>query len=225
MVRKLVRTGLTSFAVETYTFDQNSADTIVHQPYFSFQTPGVTLNPDKTSGTGAVFTTSSAYFDTTGDIDSGNYPDSKHIGINFRYNESEFIITSVQSATQATGNIYGTLKRRLKVDSFRTNEGVATVRVTLVKHGLAASDAFTIADASGVGGIARSNLNGARTVAEVIDDNTFTFTAAANATSATAGGGTPTLETHAAVTEWSEQSFSALRAFSLLVRRLLMKES
>ena len=217
MVRKLVRTGLTSFAVETYTFDQNSADTIVHQPYFSFQTPGVTLNPDKTSGTGAVFTTSSAYFDTTGDIDSGNYPDSKHIGINFRYNESEFIITSVQSATQATGNIYGTLKRRLKVDSFRTNEGVATVRVTLVKHGLAASDAFTIADASGVGGIARSNLNGARTVAEVIDDNTFTFTAAANATSATAGGGTPTLETHAAVTEWSEQSFSALRGYPAAV--------
>ena len=217
MVRKLVRTGLTSFAVETYTFDQNSANTIVHQPYFSFQTPGMTLDPSATSGSGVTFTTSAAYWDTTGSQSGGDYPNSKHIGINFRYNDAEFQITSVQSATQATGTIFGNLKRRLKVDSFRTNEGVGTVRVTLLNHGLSASDAFTIADASAVGGIARSNLNGARTVSEVIDDNTFTFTAGANATSATAGGGTPTLETHAPVTEWAEQSYSALRGFPAAV--------
>ena len=217
MVRKLVRTGLTSFQVETYTFDQNSANTIVHQPYFSFQTPGMTLDPSATSGSGVTFTTSAAYWDTTGSQSGGDFPDSKHIGINFRYNDSEFQITSVQSTTQATGTIFGNLKRRLKVDSFRTNEGVGTVRVTLLNHGLSASDAFTVADASAVGGIARSNLNGARTVAEVIDDNTFTFTAGANATSATAGGGTPTLETHAPVTGWEEQSYSALRGFPAAV--------
>ena len=217
MVRKLVRTGLTSFQVETYTFDQNSANTIVHQPYFSFQTPGMTLDPSATSGSGVTFETSAAYWDTTGSQSGGDYPNSKHIGINFRYNDAEFQITSVQSATSATGTIFGNLKRRLKVDSFRTNEGVGTVRVTLLNHGLSASDAFTIADASAVGGIARSNLNGARTVSEVIDDNTFTFTAGANATSATAGGGTPTLETPAPVTEWAEQSYSALRGFPAAV--------
>jgi len=217
MVRKLVRTGLTSFAVETYTFDQNSANTIVHQPYFSFQTPGVTLNPSATSGSGVTFTTSSAYWDTTGSQSGGDFPDSLHVGINFRYNDSEFQITSVQSATQATGTVFGNLKRRLKVDSFRTSEGVGTVEVTLLNHGLAANGAFTIDNASAVGGIARSNLNGARTVSEVIDDNTFTFTAGANATSAAAGGGTPTLETHAPVTEWSEQSYSALRGFPAAV--------
>ena len=217
MVRKLVRTGLTSFAVETYTFDQNSANTIVHQPYFSFQTPGVTLDPSATSGSGVTFTTSSAYWDTTGSQSGGDYPDSLHVGINFRYNDSEFKITSVQSATQATGTVFGNLKRRLKVDSFRTSEGVGTVEVTLLNHGLAASAAFTVDNASAVGGIARSNLNGARTVSEVIDDNTFTFTAGANATSAAAGGGTPTLETHAPVTEWSEQSYSALRGFPAAV--------
>ncbi len=217
MVRKLVRTGLTSFAVETYTFDQNSANTIVHQPYFSFQTPGVTLDPSATSGSGVTFTTSSAYWDTTGSQSGGDYPDSLHVGINFRYNDSEFKITSVQSATQATGTVFGNLKRRLKVDSFRTSEGVGTVEVTLLNHGLAATAAFTVDNASAVGGIARSNLNGARTVSEVIDDNTFTFTAGANATSAAAGGGTPTLETHAPVTEWSEQSYSALRGFPAAV--------
>jgi|TARA_R100000084_G_C4653167_1_gene151157 hypothetical protein len=217
MVRKLVRTGLTSFAVETYTFDQNSANTIVHQPYFSFQTPGVTLDPSATSGSGVTFTTSSAYWDTTGSQSGGDYPNSLHVGINFRYNDSEFKITSVQSATQATGTVFGNLKRRLKVDSFRTSEGVGTVEVTLLNHGLAANAAFTVDNASAVGGIARSNLNGARTVSEVIDDNTFTFTAGANATSAAAGGGTPTLETHAPVTEWSEQSYSALRGFPAAV--------
>lgn len=92
MVRKLVRTGLTSFQVETYTFDQNSANTIVHQPYFSFQTPGMTLDPSATSGSGVTFTTSAAYWDTTGSQQGGNYPDSKHIGINFRYNDAEFQI-------------------------------------------------------------------------------------------------------------------------------------
>jgi len=217
MVRKLVRTGLTSFAVETYTFDQNSANTIVHQPYFSFQTPGVTLDPSATSGSGVTFTTSSAYWDTTGSQSGGDYPNSLHVGINFRYNDSELKITSVQSATQATGTVFGNLKRRLKVDSFRTSEGVGTVEVTLLNHGLAANAAFTVDNASAVGGIARSNLNGARTVSEVIDDNTFTFTAGANATSAAAGGGTPTLETHAPVTEWSEQSYSALRGFPAAV--------
>ena len=213
MVRQLLRTGLTSFTVSTFNFDQNSANTVIFQPYFSFQTAGVTLDPQATSGSGKTLTTSSAYFDTTGDIDSGNYPDSKHIGITLRYNDAEVKITSVQSATQATGTIYGTLKKRLSVDAFRTTEGSATVEVSMVAHGFAASDAFTLSNCSAVGGIANSNLNGARTVAEVINENKFTFSAGGSATSASAGGGTPMVETHAANLEWYEQSFSALRGY------------
>ena len=56
-------------------------------------------------------------------------------------------------------------------------------------------------------------MNGARTVSEVIDDNTFTFTAGANANDSVAGGGTPFLETHAPATNWSEQSYSELRGY------------
>ena len=37
MVRKLVRTGLTSFQVETKTFDTQSAGAKIYQPYFQFQ--------------------------------------------------------------------------------------------------------------------------------------------------------------------------------------------
>tara|TARA_R100000995_G_scaffold42456_1_gene19853 strand:- start:7732 stop:10338 length:2607 start_codon:yes stop_codon:yes gene_type:complete len=213
MVRKLVRTGLTSFQMETKTFDTQSAGAKIYQPYFKFQDLGVTLDPSASSGTGITLTTSANYWDTTGSQSGGDYADSKHVGITIKYHDQEITITSVQSATQATGNALAALKKKLKVDSFRTNNGVATVEVTLVNHGFSASDAFVLSNADTVGGIAASNLNGSRTVAEVIDDNTFTFNAAANASSSVVGGGTPFLETHAVATNWSEQSYSALRGY------------
>ncbi len=213
MVRKLVRTGLTSFQMETKTFDTQSAGAKIYQPYFQFQDLGVTLDPSASSGNGITLTTSEAYWDLTGSQSGGNYPDSKHVGLTIKYHDQEITITSVQSATQATGNALATLKKKLKVDSFRTDNGVATVTVTLVNHGFSASDAFTVSNANTVGGIAASNLNGARTVSEVIDDNTFTFTAGANANDSVAGGGTPFLETHAPATNWSEQSYSELRGY------------
>ena len=213
MVRKLVRTGLTSFQMETKTFDTQSAGAKIYQPYFQFQDLGVTLDPSASSGTGITLTTSEAYWDLTGSQSGGNYPDSKHVGLTIKYHDQEITITSVQSATQATGNALATLKKKLKVDSFRTDNGVATITVTLVNHGFSAGDAFTVSNANTVGGIAASNINGARTVLEVIDDNVFTFDAAANANDSVAGGGTPFLETHAPATNWSEQSYSVLRGF------------
>ena len=213
MVRKLVRTGLTSFQMETKTFDTQSAGAKIYQPYFQFQDLGVTLDPSASSGNGITLTTSEAYWDLTGSQSGGNYPDSKHVGLTIRYHDQEITITSVQSATQATGNALATLKKKLKVDSFRTDNGVATITVTLVNHGFSAGDAFTVSNANTVGGIAASNINGARTVLEVIDDNVFTFNAAANANDSVAGGGTPFLETHAPATNWSEQSYSVLRGF------------
>ena len=213
MVRKLVRTGLTSFQMETKTFDTQSAGAKIYQPYFQFQDLGVTLDPSASSGNGITLTTSEDYWDLTGSQSGGNYPDSKHVGLTIKYHDQEITITSVQSATQATGNALATLKKKLKVDSFRTDNGVATITVTLVNHGFSAGDAFTVSNANTVGGIAASNINGARTVLEVIDDNVFTFNAAANANDSVAGGGTPFLETHAPATNWSEQSYSVLRGF------------
>jgi len=213
MVRKLVRTGLTSFQMETKTFDTQSAGAKIYQPYFQFQDLGVTLDPSASSGNGITLTTSEPYWDLTGSQSGGNYPDSKHVGLTIKYHDQEITITSVQSATQATGNALATLKKKLKVDSFRTDNGVATVTVTLVNHGFSACDAFVVSNANTVGGIAASNLNGSRTVLEVIDDNVFTFNAAANANDSVAGGGTPFLETHAPATNWSEQSYSVLRGF------------
>tara|TARA_R100001463_G_scaffold43947_3_gene91488 strand:+ start:6387 stop:8996 length:2610 start_codon:yes stop_codon:yes gene_type:complete len=213
----LVRTSLSTFQVDNFSFDGNSAGTLIHQPYHSFQSTGVTLNPNATSGSSKTIVTSANYFDVTGSSNGSEYPDSLHKNITLRYSSAEIKITSVQSATSATATIYGTLKKRLEIDSFRTTEGVATILVTQANHGFSASDAITIANASAVGGIARTNINGSRTVGEVVNENQYTFDAAANATSASAGGGTPTVETHAANIEWSEQSFSALRGYPAAV--------
>ena len=43
MIRKLVRTGLTTFTVETYAFQQSIDDEHIFQPYYPFQDLGVTL--------------------------------------------------------------------------------------------------------------------------------------------------------------------------------------
>ena len=62
--QQLVRTGLTTFQVESFLFDQNSSATKIYQPYFSFQTAGITLDPSASSGNGVTLTTSSAYWNT-----------------------------------------------------------------------------------------------------------------------------------------------------------------
>ena len=104
MVRKLTRTGLTSFQVETKTFDTQSAGAKIYQPYFQFQDLGTTLDPSASSGNGITLTTSTDYWDTTGSQTNGNYLNSKHVGVTIKYHDQEIEITSVQSATQATGN-------------------------------------------------------------------------------------------------------------------------
>jgi len=217
MVRKLVRTSLTDFQVETFTFAESADGYRVNQPYYSFQDLTVTLDPSASTGTGITVTTSADYFDTTGTQSGGNYPDSKHIGITLRYHDNEIVITSVQSATQATGNITDELLVHLDVDAFETTEGSADVELTFPLHGLSVGDSITISHAGTVGGIARNQINGARTVQEIIDENVFVFTAGANASESTVGGGSPKIVTHAPTTQWGEQSYSALRGYPAAV--------
>ena len=209
MPQAIVRTGLTTFHVEPFVFDARSDDKVVFQPYYPFQTAGMTLDPSATSGNGITLTTSSAYWNT----DSP----SKHIGTTIRYNGNEIVITGVTNSTVATGNVQDTLKKRLSPDSLRTNNGSTTVEVTLANHGMSVNDSIDFADCNAVGGIANSNLNGTRTVTGIISSDVFTFTAGAASNSSELGGGTPTVTTHAPTTSWDEQSYSALRGFPAAV--------
>tara|TARA_B100000029_G_C17609036_1_gene968626 strand:- start:1287 stop:3557 length:2271 start_codon:yes stop_codon:yes gene_type:complete len=216
--RQLNRTSLTDFNVSSFLFEENTDGTRIFQPYHSFQGAGVTLDPSGTSGS-VTLTTSSAYWDTSGTASGGNYPDSKHVGVTVRYADKEITITSVQSTTQATGTVItGTvLSVDLDTDAFRSVDGTADLEVTHIFHGLKKNDSITISKAGGIAGITASNINGTRTVQEVIDENHYVITAGANANASVDGGGAPRITTHAPTTNWDEQSFSSYRGYPAAV--------
>ena len=216
--RLLTRTSLTAFEISTYTFDTRADNKEIYQPYSKYQSVGVTLDPSATTGNGITLTTSSAYWDITGSQSGGNYADSLHVGVVVRYGGNEITITSVQSATQATGNVSEELKVRLSVaNPLRSNDGSNKVEVTQLAHGYAGGESITISDATAVGGITASQINGARTVGTIIDDNTYEITADASANSSADGGGFPKVATHAPTLDWDEQAWSAKRGYPAAV--------
>ena len=152
------------------------------------------------------------YFDD-GSTNGGGYSNSLHIGLTLRYRKREIDITGVTSGSHATGNIADSLFTKLDINAIRTIKDSATIEITLPFHNLSVGDSVTISETDTVGNIATSNLNGARDVTSVIDDNTFTVTAGATANASVDGGGAPRITTTAATTDWEEQSYSAIRGF------------
>jgi len=218
MPRMLIRTGLTSFEITPYTFDVRADNKQIYQPYAAFHRSSVTLNPSASTGSGITLATSVAYFDTTGTVTAGNYLSSLHVGVTLRYVDTEITITSVQSSTQATGNIVGTLRQRLTIlNPLRTSDGSTTVEVTHINHGFAGGESITVEDASAVGGINANQINGNRSIGTIIDANTYTITAGASANSSEDGGGLVKIVTHAPTDQWSEQVFSARRGYPAAV--------
>ena len=211
--RILTRTGLTSFSISTYTFDDRADGKKTYQPYSKFHGVGVTLNPSATSGNGITLVTSSAYFDTTG----------LHNNVILRYGGNEIQITSVQSTTSATGNILDLLSTSLNITNpIRVKNGSSIIEITQINHGHNVGDSITISLADTVGGIAAAAINGTRTITSIVDENTYTVEAssggsAAAATSSEDGGGAPTVVSHAPTTDFDEQSWSAKRGYPAAV--------
>ena len=205
LCRMLVRTGLTSFEVRLFEFDTSIENDRTLQPYYNFQPSSVTISSSATSGTGVTLTSSANYFN------------SNHVGIKLLIGDAEAEITGYNSATSVTADITGTLKTQLDVDAIQTKNGSNKIEITHALHGLSAGASITIADAGGVGGIGAGNINGSRTIARVINKNVYEVTAGASATSEAIGGGSPTIESGAATTEWYEQSYSPLRGFPAAV--------
>ena len=206
--RMLIRTGLTSFEITPFSFDQRADGNQIYQPYSVFHGAAVTLDPSGTTGS-ITLTTSEDYFDTTG----------AHVGVILRYGESEIEITSVTSATVATGTVVDELKIRLAVlNPLRTIDGSTTVEVTHLNHGYQGGETIVIEDAAAVGGINASQINGTRTIGSIIDENTYTITVGSAANTSEDGGGYVKVVTHAPTNNWSEQSFSAVRGYPAAVQ-------
>ena len=200
--RMIIRTGLTSFESTPYSFDERSDGKEIYQPYSVYHPVSATLDPSASTGNGVTFTTSIDYWT------------SDHVGVTMRYGKAEFVITSVTSATVAVGDIVDELKIRLEVlNPLRTIDGSATIEVTQIGHGFEGGETIVVEDASAVGGINASQINGTRTIGEIIDQNTYTITAGSSSNLSEDGGGYVKIVTHAPTHNWDEQSFSAVRGY------------
>ena len=147
-----------------------------------------------------------------------SYFTSDHVGVTLKYHDSEMTVTNYFSPTNVNVDIVDTLKIRLAVlNPLRTIEGSSTVEVTHLEHGFSGGETIVIEDAAAVGNINTGNLNGTRTVGNIIDENTYTFTAGGSATESEDGGGYVKIETHAPTTDWYEQAFSAVRGYPAAV--------
>lgn len=202
MPREIVRTSLTTFSVDIFEFDQRADASLVFQPYYNFSEIGTTLSSSLVTGNGATLTTNYAYFT------------AEHVGVRLLYHDdSEILITAVASSTSATGNISKTLSHRLIANALKTISGSSTVEVTHINHGFAGGESITIVDASAVGGLSAGQINGARTVSSIIDENVYRVTADSSANDSEDGGGNIKINTGAATTNFLEQSFSPLRGY------------
>jgi hypothetical protein len=201
LCRQLVRTGLTTFEVRLFEFEESLDGNRVYQPYYNFQPAGVTISSSAINGNIVTLTTSAAYF-TAG-----------HVGVRLLIGEAEAIISAYTSPTQVTAAIFGELSTQLDPDALKTKDGSNKIEVTHAQHGMQAGASVTIAEAGGLGGISASNINGARTINRIIDANHYEITAGASATSEVDGGGSPVIKSAAPTTEWYEQSYSTVRGF------------
>ena len=206
LCRMLVRTGLTSFELRTFSFETDVGGNVTHQPFYNFQSPGTRI----TSGNANAGTRTL----TTTDIDGNDAPYfvSAHVGVRLRIGDAEATITAVTDDHTVTATLHDDIEVQLDVDALRTKNDSDKIEVTHALHGLKASNTIVVSDAGGLGGIAASNINGTRTINRIIDENVYEITAGATASSGALGGGSPRIKT-TNTTEWFEQSYSSYRGF------------
>lgn len=204
--QQVVRTGLSSFEVQPFEFQVRAGGAKLYQPYFQFQSSGVTLDPSDTTGS-ITLTTSAPYFDTTG----------KQNGVKLYYHGSEITIDSVSSSTVANGTVTDELVASLDADAIRTVDGSSNIKITQINHGMAIGDSITVRSATTVGGINAGQINGVRSITGIVDENVFEVTAGAAANTTEDGGGNIEIVTHAATQQWYEQSYSEMRGYPAAV--------
>ena len=204
MIRLLTRTSLTTFAVDTFNFDESRDGNEIYQPYFPFQALGTTISASATTGSGVTLTSSDDYFT------------SNHVGVDLLIGETRCRITAFTNATTVTATINGTLRRQLPIDSLETIENSSIIKVTDALHGLGTGASITVERAGSLGGITNSHINGTHTIT-VIDENSYEYDCGNTASSTAIGGGSPRIISGAATSEWQEQSYSALRGYPAAV--------
>jgi hypothetical protein len=148
-----------------------------------------------------------------------------HVGRLFDFFGATIEITAVQNHTypgsvegrQATGVFTADSRfRHLDPNPFTVVNGSNRVTMIMVSHGMTQGQTFTIENAAALAGL---NLNGTRTVLEVIDEDRFAFTGPGNASttqsipSETGGGPSVRVRTRGPTRIWAEPVFSPVRGW------------
>ena len=204
------------FAFETLQLGKSTPPADAHllivpkQPYFDFQPAGVTLTPSSfTEGTLRDLVAKKISDGTT-------YPyfTTDHVGKWLLLGSVPVLITNYTSSTTVRVTIPdGGIYRELAPDSAEVFSGVSFVRVTMALHNLKVGDSVTVSRLGALGGITQTQIEGAFTVSEIIDENTFEYNCGHNANSSAIGGGSMRVATVAPTTEWYEQSYSDIRGY------------
>jgi len=117
--RVLSRTSLTSFEIDTYSFDARGDNNVTYQPYTKFHAQGVTLDPSATTGTGITLTVSTDYWDTgtlvTNNVAAGSF-------VTNSYYKIETVGTTDFTLIGANSNTVGEI---FKATGAGTGSGVA----------------------------------------------------------------------------------------------------
>jgi len=205
MPRLLIRTSLTAFEVQTYSFDTRQDSVKTFQPYSSFHDTSIQLTAGAFSGS-TTFSTSAPYFTAA------------HVGVKIRFQENEVMITGFTNSQAVTGSIIDSLTINLSVlNPIRTREGSTVFELTHINHGYGGNEQIQIDTAAATGGISSANIQGLRQVGTIIDENTYTVTAGAAATSSEDGGGRVVIRASGSTNQWDEQAFSAIRGYPAAV--------
>lgn len=204
----LKRTGLTTFSISNFAFNQAPNGARIYQPYVKFADPSVTLSVSATTaGTGRTVTASSAIFS------------SAWVGDTIRIFGKELEITGYTNTTTVTAKVKKDIVKRLDPNPFLYRDGSGIIEITHVFHGMSTGDSVTISGAPDGTNISRGNINGTRTIT-VLDEDHYTITAGSGNTandSIDTGGAAVEIATTAPTRDWDEQVFSTRRGWPAAV--------
>ena len=203
-MRRLARTGATSFVLTNLAFSSDTGASVLNQPHFKYYLAAVTMGvSDFNLGTGKTLTCSDPIFT------------SAWVGDRVRIFGCEIEITAYLTPTTCTATVHQKVAKRLSIAPFRYTDGSGVVEVTHALHGMATGDTIDISGSNDDLGIPRADLNGPKVIT-VVDEDRYTVVAESSETASNSGdGGGPSvrISTTAKTRDWTEQVWSSRRGW------------
>lgn len=183
---------------------------------FSTDGNGLSLQPTSRIryGNQIQFSVSSLGSGTRTMTSTEDYFQAAHVGSVVELEGGYAVITGYNNAKSVSINQTKPPERFTINDPLQTTDGSNKVLVTLAAHSFSVGQVIDMNEFIGVGGLTAANINGNRTIDQVIDANTFRITAGGTATDTETGGGSlGRIEFTGPTPFLKEQSFSPVNGY------------